>query len=101
MLPVHEDAGLANIVMNKSNKILTLSDMLLNSTVCGIGLDTISIPGNTTPEKLALTYLDMQSLSLKWNKPLACRLFPVKNKKAGDITNFESPYLKNTKVFPL
>lgn len=35
------------------------------------------------------------------NKPLACRLFPVKGKAAHDLTTFKHPHLCNCSVFPV
>jgi uncharacterized protein (UPF0210 family) len=41
---------------------------------------------------------DMASLAVKWHKPLSARLLPVKGKKAGEMTEFGSPYLVNVKI---
>jgi len=42
MLPVHEDATLAQ---RAAEKTLTVKDLLMYATVCGTGLDTIPLPG--------------------------------------------------------
>ncbi|HYT36776.1 MAG TPA: DUF711 family protein [Ktedonobacteraceae bacterium] len=41
---------------------------------------------------------DVATLALRLNKPLSARLFPVPGKKAGQRTEFTSPYLTNTLV---
>jgi uncharacterized protein (UPF0210 family) len=38
------------------------------------------------------------TLAMRLNKPLSARLFPVPGKKAGERTEFTSPYLTNTLV---
>ena len=45
MLPVLEDASLAKRAADGS---LTIKDLLMYSAVCGTGLDTIPLPGNTS-----------------------------------------------------
>ena len=41
---------------------------------------------------------DVAALAWKWHKPLSARLLPVKGKKAGDKTDFDSQYLFNTTI---
>jgi uncharacterized protein (UPF0210 family) len=44
------------------------------SSVCGVGLDMIPLPGNITIEQLATIYLELGALSNKLqNKPLSAR----------------------------
>ena len=49
-------------------------------------------------EKLEAILLDVASLAIKLDKPLSARLFPVPGKKAGEMTNFNSPYLVDCKI---
>jgi uncharacterized protein (UPF0210 family) len=72
MLPVLEDATLARRSSN-----YTLDSLLLYSTVCGTGLDTIPLPGDTTADALAAILLDLATLSVKLDKPLTARLIPL------------------------
>ncbi|MBI2133925.1 DUF711 family protein [Candidatus Woesearchaeota archaeon] len=95
MFPVCEDFGLAR---RASEGTYSVKDLLLNSAVCGCGLDTVPIPGDVSPEKIEALLLDVASLSIKLNKPLSARLFPVPGKKAGQMTSFNSPYLIDCKV---
>lgn len=88
MLPVLEDNRLAK---RAAEGILSVSDLLLYSAVCGLGLDTVPLPGDTSVEDLTGILLDMGALAARLNKPLTARLFPVPGKQAGDpvIYGFE------------
>ena len=98
MLPVLEDEGLGRGADNGS---YTVQNLLLYSSVCGTGLDAVPLPGSSTVPDLASTILDMASLSFKWNKPLSARLLPIPDKKAGDMTDLNSPYLKDCAILEL
>ena len=64
------------------------------------GLDAVPLPGDISEAQLARILGDMASLAFKWHKPLSARLLPVKDKKAGDHTDFKSQYLFNTTLRP-
>lgn len=98
MLPLCEDQRLAELAIEGK---LGIKDLLSVSSVCGVGIDTVPVPGNTNVDELASLYLDVAGLAERWNKPLSCRVFPVPNKVVGDMTTFDSPYLVNSKVLPL
>ena len=98
MLPVLEDVGLGK---RSEECYFNLDSLLLYSTICGTGLDTIPIPGDATTEQIAAILTDVGTLSLQLNKPLSVRLFPVPGLKAGNITQFDSPYLTNTAVMQI
>lgn len=98
MLPVLEDAGLAE---RNNQGLLRLSSLLAYSAVCGTGLDTIPLPGDTSVEQLTAILLDVASLGGKLNKPLSARLFPIPGKRAGDRTEFSFSYFVNTRVMPI
>jgi hypothetical protein len=98
MLPVLEDSLLA---ARASAGLVSVSELLLYSAVCGTGLDTVPLPGDATPEQLAAIVLDVSALALALQKPLSCRLFPVPGKAAGERTEYDSPYLVNAAVLPL
>ena len=78
-----------------------LDDLLAYSAVCGTGLDAVPLPGDIGEEQLVRILGDMASLAFKWHKPLSARLLPVKGKKAGEQTDFQSQYLFNTTIRPL
>jgi len=98
MQPVLEDSVLAK---RAAEGTLTIKDVLLYSTVCGTGLDTIPLPGDTTAEQLVPLLLDISALALRLDKPLTARLMPVPGKKAGDETNFNFGFFVNSKVMAL
>ncbi|MBD2512083.1 DUF711 family protein [Nostoc muscorum FACHB-395] len=96
MLPVCEDVGLAT---RANEQTYDITNLLLYSAVCGCGLDTVPIPGDITIEKIAALLIDLATLAIKLDKPLSARLFPIPNKKAGEMTTFNSPYLVDCKIF--
>ncbi|MCT7968783.1 DUF711 family protein [Laspinema sp. D1] len=96
MLPVCEDFGLAK---RASEGTYNLTDLLLYSSVCGCGLDTVPLPGNISVEQIEAILLDVASLAIKLDKPLSARLFPIPGKQAGEMTEFNSPYLVECKIF--
>jgi uncharacterized protein (UPF0210 family) len=93
MLPVMEDKRLAQRWAENAYEI---DSLLAYSAVCGTGLDTVPLPGDVSEERLAKIFGDVAVLAWKWHKPLSARLQPVKDKKAGDRTDFDSQYLFNT-----
>jgi uncharacterized protein (UPF0210 family) len=95
MMPVLEDTRLA---LRASQGSLTVMDLLLYSTVCGTGLDTIPLPGDTTTDQLAAILLDVACLGQRLEKPLTARLMPVPGKQAGDMTEFDFPYFANSRI---
>lgn len=96
--PVLEDKILAD---SAALGRLGLKDLLLYSTVCGAGLDTIPLPGNTGVDKLFAILLDVAFLALRLNKPLTARLMPIPGKNAGDVTDFNFDYFANSRVMPV
>ena len=98
MLPVMEDKLLAQRWAENTYEI---DSVLAYSAVCGTGLDTVPLAGDVSEERLAQIYGDVAALAWKWRKPLSARLQPVKGKKAGDKTEFDSQYLFNTTLHPV
>jgi uncharacterized protein (UPF0210 family) len=98
MVPVLEDKLLAQ---RWAESTYNIDSLLAYSAVCGTGLDTIPLPGDIIAEQLERMFADVASLAVKWNKPLSARLQPVKDKKAGDQTDFQDPNLFNTTLQPL
>ncbi|PIG07223.1 DUF711 family protein [Comamonas sp. 26] len=98
MLAVTEDQGLAQASLNNEFDIRAL---LTYSSVCGIGLDTVPVPGDSSNEQIAAVMRDTGTMAYRLNKPLTVRLFPVPGLKAGDKTAFESDDLCNCAVLAL
>jgi uncharacterized protein (UPF0210 family) len=95
MLPVLEDTVLARRVAEGA---LTVNDLLLYSTICGTGLDTVPLPGDISDGELAGIILDVSALSAALKKPLTARLFPVPGKRAGDPAEFDFPFFVPSRV---
>jgi hypothetical protein len=98
MQPILEDSVLAR---RAEEGTLTVKDVLLYSAVCGTGLDTIPLPGDTTAEQITPLLLDLCALALRLNKPLTARLMPVPGKKVGDETNFDFAFFAPSKIMDL
>ena len=98
MLPVLEDVGLG---ARSEAGYFNLDSLLLYSTVCGTGLDTIPIPGNASISQITSILTDVATLSIRLSKPLSVRLFPVPGCNADCLTEFDSPYLTNTTVMQI
>jgi uncharacterized protein (UPF0210 family) len=97
-LPLLEDALLA---LRAAEGTLTVKDLLLYSAVCGTGLDTIPLPGDTSPEALEAILLDLAVLAQRLDKPLTARLMPIPGKAAGDQTSFDFAFFANSRVLSL
>jgi uncharacterized protein (UPF0210 family) len=95
MLPVLEDSTLA---ARAADGLLTLDGLLLYSAVCGLGLDTVPLPGDISEAALAGIILDMAALAVRLDKPLTARLFPVPGKRAGDEVRFDFSYFAPSRV---
>ena len=98
MLPVLEDSILSE---RAAQGALELKDLLLYSAVCGTGLDTIPLPGNSTSEEISPLLLDLAALSQRLDKPLTARLMPIPGKSAGDETDFNFEYFANSRVMAI
>ncbi len=97
-LPVMEDAILAQHAAEDS---LTVRDLLLYSSVCGAGLDTVPLAGDVTSRELEAVLLDVAALACRLDKPLTARLMPIPGKHAGDPTAFDFAYFANSRVMRL
>ena len=97
-LPVLEDAGIAKRLASSH---IGIPALLLFSSVCGAGLDTIPIPGDAPIERIAATLLDVATLATRLSKPLSARLFPIPGGKVGEMTTFHSPWLTNASIMSI
>ena len=98
MLPLCEDARLAALANQGAMKV---TNLLSISAVCGVGVDTVPLPGDVDPNLLTALYLDVAALAHRYDKPLSCRIFPAPGKQAGDYTTFDSPHMINAKALSL
>lgn len=72
MLPVMEDLTLAERAAEDKSRY-SLRDLLLFSSVCGVGLDTVPVPGDTSVQELVRLYMDIGAMAHRLDKPLTCR----------------------------
>ncbi|HZQ97637.1 MAG TPA: DUF711 family protein [Chloroflexota bacterium] len=98
MLPVLEDAVLARRSVEGT---FGLDDLLLCAAVCGLGLDTVPLPGDAPAEGLAQLIGEVATMAVRLEKPLTARLFPIPGKAAGDVAAFDFPYFADGRVLPL
>lgn len=103
MLPAMEDHLLAARAA-EAPPTYGIPELLVNSAVCGVGIDTVPISLaelEAHPGRAKLLLTDLAALARKKRRPLSCRLFPVPGGNPGELTEFSSPYLCNTRIFPL
>lgn len=98
MLPVLEDNVLAQ---RAAEGRFSVNDLLLYSAVCGTGLDTIPIPGNTSPEEIGAIFVDMATLAISLGKPLTARLMPIPGLNVGQKVSFDFEYFASSRVLPV
>lgn len=92
-VPVLEDT-----ILGARSASLSLQDLLLYCSVCGTGLDTIPLPGDTSPDAIAAILLDLATLAVKLDKPLTARLLPIPGLRVGDETNFKFEYFTHART---
>ena len=98
MLPVLEDSVLAR---RAASRDLSIQNLLSYGAVCGVGLDTIPLPGDVSVAQLTAVLLDVAALATRLNKPLTARLMPLPELEAGDKTDFDFAYFANSRVMPI
>jgi uncharacterized protein (UPF0210 family) len=98
MLPVVEDNVLAKRGIEKR---YSLKELLLYSSVCATGLDTIPISGNNSIEDIADCYVDLSTLAIKLNKPLSARFFIEPNKNEDDTIKYDWKFACESPIFKL
>lgn len=96
MLPMLEDWTMAR---RSHENLYSLDSLLLYSTVCGTGLDTIPLAGDVNEHAIAALLLDLAALAVKLDKPLTARLVPVPNVRAGESTQFDFEFFANARAF--
>jgi uncharacterized protein (UPF0210 family) len=98
MFPVLEDSVLA---ARADSHLYGIDSLLLYSTVCGAGLDTVPLPGDVGVDELAGILLDVATTAITLNKPLSARLMPVPDLSANQRTAFDFEYFANARVLPV
>ena len=84
-IPVSEDAGMIDGVLNNSLNIEKLEAM---TCVCSVGLDMIAIPGETSASTISAIIADEAAIGVINNKTTAVRVIPAPGSKVSDIIEF-------------
>ncbi|MEG1481094.1 PFL family protein [Clostridium sp.] len=81
-IPVSEDIGMINAVLNGS---LNLEKLEAMTAICSVGLDMIAIPGNTNASTISAIIADEAAIGVINNKTTAVRIIPAPNCEVGEV----------------
>ena len=84
-IPVSEDAGMIDAVLNGS---LNLEKLEAMTAICSVSLDMIAVPGDTTAETLSAMIADESAIGVINNKTTAVRIIPAPGCVVGDMVEF-------------
>lgn len=84
-IPVSEDAGM---ITATEDGCLCLEKLEAMTAVCSVGLDMITVPGDTSAETIAAIIADEAAIGMINNKTTAVRIIPAPGKKEGDRVEF-------------
>ena len=84
-IPVSEDAGMIDAVLNGS---LNLEKLEAMTAICSVGLDMIAVPGDTSAETIAAMIADESAIGMINNKTTAVRVIPAPGCDVGDLVEF-------------
>ncbi|MFH1809251.1 MAG: PFL family protein [Pseudomonadota bacterium] len=94
-IPLSEDAAMARAAEVGA---LTIEKLEAMTAICSVGLDMVTIPGDTPATTISGIIADECAIGVMNHKTTACRLIPVPGKKAGERAVFggllgESPVM--------
>ncbi|MDR1656832.1 MAG: PFL family protein [Deltaproteobacteria bacterium] len=84
-IPVSEDLGIGAAA---EAGYLGLEKLEALTAVCSVGLDMVSIPGDTSASTISAIIADEMAIGVINHKTTAARLIPVPGKKAGDKVSY-------------
>ena len=84
-IPVSEDQGMIDSV---NAGALTMEKLEAMTCVCSVGLDMITIPGDTKATTISGMIADEMAIGMVNQKTTAVRLIPVIGKKVGEVAQF-------------
>jgi uncharacterized protein (UPF0210 family) len=84
-IPVSEDLGIGEAVREGH---LTLEKLESLTSVCSVGLDMVSLPGDVSAATISAIIADEMAIGVINHKTTACRLIPVPGKKAGETVRY-------------
>ena len=84
-IPVSEDLGIGQAAEEGYLNIEKLEAM---TSVCSVGLDMVSVPGDTSAATLSAIIADEMAIGMINHKTTAVRIIPVPGKKAGEQVHY-------------
>ncbi len=84
-IPVSEDSSMVRAVECGA---LTIEKLEAMTCVCSVGLDMVTIPGDTPATTIAGIIADEMAMGMVNQKTTACRLIPVIGKGPGEYAEF-------------
>lgn len=84
-IPVSEDAGMIDAVINGS---LNLEKLEAMTAICSVGLDMIAVPGDTSATTISAIIADESAIGVINNKTTAVRIIPAPGCNVGDMVEF-------------
>lgn len=84
-IPVSEDAGMTDAVRAGA---LTLDKLEAMTSICSVGLDMITVPGDTPASTLSAIIADEMAIGVINRKTTAVRIIPAPGKGVGDSVEF-------------
>ena len=84
-IPVSEDLGIGQAAADGH---LNLEKLEAMTAVCSVGLDMVSVPGDTSAATISAIIADEMAIGVINHKTTAVRIIPVPGKKAGDKVHF-------------
>jgi uncharacterized protein (UPF0210 family) len=84
-IPVSEDAGMTEAVRAGA---LTLDKLEAMTSICSVGLDMVTVPGDTPASTLSAIIADEMAIGVINRKTTAVRIIPAPGKGVGDSVEF-------------
>ena len=84
-IPVSEDLGIGQAVADGH---LNLEKLEAMTAVCSVGLDMVSVPGDTSAATLSALVADEMAIGVINHKTTAVRVIPVPGKRAGEKVHY-------------
>ncbi len=84
-IPVSEDLGIGQAA---EEGYLNIEKLEALTAVCSVGLDMVSVPGDTSAATISAIIADEMAIGLINHKTTAVRIIPVPGKKAGDKVHY-------------
>lgn len=77
---------------------IKISDLLLYTTVGGIGLDLVPVSGYSTSTDIEKILLSIAAISSRTSKPLVARIIPIYGRLYPDYTEFDFVTVINSRI---